>query len=230
MLNAVEGDVKEGPPSEAGPTGRPSSTPEPSRKTPSPSLPDKSGFQALSTVTAPPKFSFASKMPQGKEKFKMPGPGSYMHDRDFSSKHQTQPSFGFGTGTRKTRVVNQAPGPGTYEEPGTLGDAKISCTPRREAPQARGKAPGPGAYNLPEPFGRGKITIRRKGDALPHLSIPGPGEYEVTVFKARSGFSFGTARQRARLPAEFEAVTPGPGAYRNHRELPHDPATLRSRR
>ncbi|CAK9114952.1 unnamed protein product [Durusdinium trenchii] len=175
MLNAVEGDVKEGPPSEAGPTGRPSSTPEPSRKTPSPSLPDKSGFQALSTVTAPPKFSFASKMPQGKEKFKMPGPGSYMHDRDFSSKHQTQPSFGFGTGTRKTRVVNQAPGPGTYEEPGTLGDAKISCTPRREAPQARGKAPG----------------------------------YEVTVFKARSGFSFGTARQRARLPAEFEAVTPG---------------------
>lgn len=65
MLNAVEGDVKEGPPSEAGPTGRPSSTPEPSRKTPSPSLPDKSGFQALSTVTAPPKFSFASKMPQG---------------------------------------------------------------------------------------------------------------------------------------------------------------------
>ena len=75
-------------------------------------------------------FEFHVPSSRGKEKFKMPGPGSYMHDRDFSSKHQTQPSFGFGTGTRKTRVVNQAPGPGTYEEPGTLGDAKISCTPR----------------------------------------------------------------------------------------------------
>lgn len=41
-------------------------------------------------------------------------------------------------------------------------------------------------------------------------SVYSLSRYEVTVFKARSGFSFGTARQRARLPAEFEAVTPGP--------------------
>ena len=54
--------------------------------------------------------------------------------------------------------------------------------------------------------------------------------YDVGFQKCRAPkFSFGTARQRARLPAEFEAVTPGPGAYRTHRELPHDPANLRSR-
>ena len=254
MLNTMEGDVMEGPPAEVGPTERPleQNAREPNdiadndttdAKT---STSDKA-FQGLSTVSAPPQFSFASKFVEGKSRNKMPGPGSYMNKTDFSSRHRTVPSFGFGTNTRQTRHINKTPGPGSYDaKQGHQGsnrigaDAKISCTPRREAPRTKQKAPGPGSYNLPEAFGRGKLTITPRKDErmLPNI-VPGPGEYEVGLGDAQRfiskshrapKFSFGTARQRARLPAEFEAVTPGPGAYRNHPELPHDPSLVRSRR
>ena len=84
---------------------------------------------------------------------------------------------------------------------------------RREAPQARGKAPGPGAYNLPEPFGRGKITIRRKGDALPHLSIPGPGEYlRISIFFfAQGNVCFGTYSPRSILFRGMRSPSSRPG-------------------
>lgn len=206
---------------------------------------DDQAFQGLSTVAAPGKFSFASKF-AGNEKIKMPGPGSYMNKTDFSSRHRTVPSFGFGTNTRQTRHVNKTPGPGSYDAKqgnqgsNTIGaEAKISCTPRRGSTRTRQKSPGPGAYNIPAAFGRGKLTITPRTDrTLPSISVPRPGDYEVTVSHAEKimkfrapKFSFGTARQRARLPAEFEGVTPGPGAYRNYAELPHDPRNLvRSRR
>lgn len=258
MLNTMEGDLMEGPPAEVGPTERPleQNAREPEMTdgndvndtTDTRTSSSDKAFQGLSTVSAPPQFSFAAKFVEGKSKNKMPGPGSYMNKTDFSSRHRTVPGFGFGTNTRQTRHINKTPGPGSYDaKQGHQGsnrigaDAKISCTPRREAPRARQKAPGPGSYNLPEAFGRGKLTItpRRKEDrTLPSIVlVPGPGDYEVTVSDAEKfmkfrapKFSFGTARQRARLPAEFEAVTPGPGAYRNHPELPHDPSLVRSRR
>ena len=205
---------------------------------------DDKASQGLSTVSAPGKFSFASKF-AGNEKIKMPGPGSYMNKTDFSSRHRTVPSFGFGTNTRQTRHVNKTPGPGSYDAKqgnqgsNTIGaEAKISCTPRRGSTRTRQKSPGPGAYNIPATFGRRKLTITPRTDrTLPSISVPGPGDYEVTVSHAETimkfrapKFSFGTARQRARLPAEFEGVTPGPGAYRNYSELPHDPSLVRSRR
>eukprot|EP00438_Fugacium_kawagutii_P029204 Skav229539 [mRNA] locus=scaffold568:170634:171404:+ [translate_table: standard] len=198
-------------------------------------------FQSLSTVSAPPQFSFAAKF-VGQNKNKMPGPGSYMNRADFSSRHRTVPSFGFGTNSRQIRHLDKTPGPGSYDaKQGTqgsqgwkIGAKKSSKEPRRQ------KNPGPGSYNLPEAFGRGRLTItpcRKEDRTLPSISVPGPGDYEVTVSDAEKflknrapKFSFGTARQRARLPAEFEAVTPGPGAYRNHPELPHDPSLVRSRR
>lgn len=261
----MEGDVMEGPPAQVGPTERSleQNAREPNTEadadasndadanlankhaddaTDAKTTSSDKAFRSLSTVSAPPQFSFAAKFVEGQNRNKMPGPGSYMNRTDFSSRHRTVPSFGFGTNSRQIRHADKTPGPGSYDakqgSQGTqgwkIGAAKMSKEPRRQ------KNPGPGSYNLPEAFGRGRLTItpRRKEDrTLPSISVPGPGDYDVTVSDAEKflknrapKFSFGTARQRARLPAEFEAVTPGPGAYRNHSELPHDPSLVRSRR
>lgn len=264
MLNNMEGDVMEGPPAQVGPTERPL---EQNAREPNTDAADANvsnaddankhaddaatdakitssdkAFQSLSTVSAPPQFSFAAKF-VGQNKNKMPGPGSYMNRTDFSSRHRTVPSFGFGTNSRQIRHVDKTPGPGSYDaKQGAQGTQgwKIRAAKSKELKERRQKNPGPGSYNLPEAFGRRlTITPRRKEDrTLPSISVPGPGDYEVTVSDAQKflknrapKFSFGTARQRARLPAEFEAVTPGPGAYRTHPELPHDPMMMvRSRR
>lgn len=196
-------------------------------------------FQALSTSMASPKFSFGSRAKGRQSRPKAPGPGSYMDpSADLNSRHKRLPRFGFGTDTRLVKLVNRTPGPGSYSVTMVLGsDAnKVSCTPRREVKQTkpRQKAPGPGAYNLPEFRSGGpkvSITPRREcrgQDTSEAEQTPGPGEYHQSSSSRTPRFSFGTGRQRARLQAELGASTPGPGAYRNHDELPHDPSNLRA--
>lgn len=107
----------EGPPAEVGPTERPleQNAREPEMTdgndvndtTDTRTSSSDKAFQGLSTVSAPPQFSFAAKFVEGKSKNKMPGPGSYMNKTDFSSRHRTVPSFGFGTNTRQTRQSHQ---------------------------------------------------------------------------------------------------------------------------
>ncbi|CAE7654585.1 nsa2 [Symbiodinium sp. CCMP2456] len=195
-------------------------------------------FQALSTSMASPKFSFGSRAKGSQSRPKAPGPGSYMDpSADLNSRHKRLPRFGFGTDSRLVKLVNRTPGPGSYSVTMVLGSAnKVSCTPRREVKQTkpRQKAPGPGAYNLPEFRSGGpkvSITPRREcrgQDTSEAEQTPGPGEYHQNSSSRTPRFSFGTARQRARLQAELGASTPGPGAYRNHDELPHDPSNLRA--
>lgn len=92
----------EGPPAEVGPTERPleQNAREPEMTdgndvndtTDTRTSSSDKAFQGLSTVSAPPQFSFAAKFVEGKSKNKMPGPGSYMNKTDFSSRHRTVPS------------------------------------------------------------------------------------------------------------------------------------------
>lgn len=235
-------------PAEAGPTQATPSFAAEDAKRPRAALqaqdaPDAYGkaFQALSTSMASPKFSFGSRAKRSQSRPKAPGPGSYMDpSADLSSRHKRLPRFGFGTDTRLVKLVNRTPGPGSYSVTMVLGSdaTKISCTPRREVTQTkpRQKAPGPGAYNLPEFRSGGpkvSITPRREcrgQETSPSEAeqTPGPGEYHQSSSSRTPRFSFGNARQRARLQAELGASTPGPGAYRNHDELPHDPSNLRA--
>ncbi|CAE7213991.1 nsa2 [Symbiodinium natans] len=154
--------------------------------TASPDVPDAArAFQALSTSTASPKFSFGSRAKASQSRPRAPGPGSYMDpSADFNSRHKRLPRFGFGTDTRLVKLVNRTPGPGSYAVAMVLGSdsTKISCTPRREAEpkKPRQKAPGPGAYNLPDSRRGGpkvSITPRRdwRSQDIP-AETPGPGE------------------------------------------------------
>ena len=210
MLNNMEGDVSEGPPASAGPTG-----------------PSEEGLDLdISRRTTPGASTKASEVSESKMskawlgKDKRPGPGSYMHSTDFSSRHRKPPSFGFGTDTRKARLPFASPGPGAYEA-APRREPQISATPRREEKALRHKAPGPGSYELPTLL-KPKISMAPRREAQKQRQGPGPGDYEA--FRSHGpSFGFGTARQRARHPAELHGVTPGPGAYRNPRELPHEP-------
>jgi len=163
-------------------------------------------------------------------------------DMNRSSRYTKMPSFGFGTQSRQPKIPSETPGPGEYKPLATLGGGtQYSCTPRRREVSRLGhgvKVPGPGDHNMPETLGHGKLggpkitmTPRRENqDDFSYMAKnPGPGEYDtlglrkakVNPVKVQSGF--GRARQRARLPAELQPPTPGPGSYRVYEELPHAP-------
>jgi len=202
-------------------------------------------YKALSTKPTAPSITLGQR-PQrdpNRSRSNVPGPGSYMGpDMNRSSRYTKMPSFGFGTQSRQPKIPSETPGPGEYKPLATLGGGtQYSCTPRRREVSRLGhgvKVPGPGDHNMPETLGHGKLggpkitmTPRRENqDDFSYMAKnPGPGEYDtlglrkakVNPVKVQSGF--GRARQRARLPAELQPPTPGPGSYRVYEELPHAP-------
>mmetsp|Transcript_10340 Transcript_10340/g.18414 ORF Transcript_10340/g.18414 Transcript_10340/m.18414 type:complete len:261 (+) Transcript_10340:85-867(+) len=201
-------------------------------------------YKALSTKPTAPSITLGARPqrdPNRARSNNVPGPGSYMGpNMDKSSRHSRQPTFGFGTQSRYPKIPSETPGPGEYKPLATLGTGGISCTPRRKEVSKTGlggRAPGPGDHNLPEVLGgkRGgpkiSMTPRRENqEEWAYMAKnPGPGDYDIlhrkepklNPVKAQNGF--GRARQRARLPAELQPPTPGPGSYRIYQELPHAP-------
>mmetsp|Transcript_55439 Transcript_55439/g.130108 ORF Transcript_55439/g.130108 Transcript_55439/m.130108 type:complete len:281 (+) Transcript_55439:33-875(+) len=177
-----------------------------------------------------PRFGFGTDTRLVKLVNRTPGPGSYSVTMVLGS-DATKISCTPRREVTQTKPRQKAPGPGAYNLPEfRSGGPKVSITPRREcrgqetSPSEAEQTPGPGERPIPATISNvySMATMPASENDDRHE------EYHQSSSSRTPRFSFGNARQRARLQAELGASTPGPGAYRNHDELPHDPSNLRA--
>jgi hypothetical protein len=104
-----------------------------------------------------------------------PGPAAYNPDARILAKHPNIPAFGFSLLNRPSAVINNHPGPGTYNLPPCFGSrsGSPSTSPSRQI--SRSLSPGPAAENA----GRSSCLKcaesaeleKRRGDGLDNVVI-----------------------------------------------------------
>ncbi|KEP65062.1 UNVERIFIED_CONTAM: H-SHIPPO 1, putative [Hammondia hammondi] len=139
-----------------------------------------------------------------------PGPGAY------DVKHNSgSPSYGLGTGQRKTFSAPNTPGPGAYS-PRFLGDSSPQWGMGTQNRSRAGgglkvDVPGPGTYTLPSRLQESpQYSMAGRGEQKRKDNSPGPGSYNPHYPERDAGkFSFGVKPAASRPGGS----TPGPGAY-----------------
>ncbi|CBZ52037.1 hypothetical protein NCLIV_018270 [Neospora caninum Liverpool] len=139
-----------------------------------------------------------------------PGPGAYDAKQSSGS-----PSYGLGTGQRKTFSAPNTPGPGAYS-PRYLGDSSpqwgIGTQSRsRAGGVSKLDVPGPGTYTLPSRLQESpQYSMGSRGEQKRKDNSPGPGAYNPRYPERDAGkYSFGVKTAASRPGG----TTPGPGAY-----------------
>ncbi len=123
--------------------------------------------------------------------------------------------MGSGKRAELSQAIN-TPGPGSYQQPGKIGEGPKYGLRPKTAVVMRNDVPGPGQYSpTKNPISaRPPTAVMGKGQRgvgfTGSKEIPGPGAYvQPSTIKGGPAFSFGTGK-----PIEHTTDVPGPGAYK----------------
>lgn len=163
-----------------------------------------------------------AKLPGARSRDSTPDPGSYsMTSVQSTSKMGRSPSYGFASSRadRFPMLKERAPGPGSYNNLGTLGGAGGGFLSSPRNPERRiPETPDPGHYSARDPSATSKMnhsprhgfgSLDTGRTNLGKEAVPGPGAYEKAEDLTEHATTFGGAPRVKEFKPRTESPDPG---------------------